>query len=132
MTSAINRAESSAGTRVRGADAADDSGQMADAWEELRRYLVGCAAQLADELHHYPSPIARCDEQLPKLLEQRRAVLGQLASMESIDAQGGGVRERCSLLRAFAGTAPLSDDADETILRAKLAGVVGRAAAAIG
>ena len=35
-------------------------------------------AELSDEIHRYPTPIARCDEQLTALLEQRAAVLAQL------------------------------------------------------
>jgi len=38
--------------------------------ELLQRRL----AELSDEVRNYPTPIARCDEQLPALLEERAAV----------------------------------------------------------
>ena len=35
-------------------------------------------AELSEEIRNYPTPIARCDEQLTALLEQRCAVLDQI------------------------------------------------------
>jgi hypothetical protein len=32
-------------------------------------------AELSDEIRHYPTPIARCDEQLAELLERRARLL---------------------------------------------------------
>lgn len=46
--------------------------------EELQRRLD----ELIDEVRRYPTPIARCDEQLPALLEQRAAVLEQLRRLD--------------------------------------------------
>jgi hypothetical protein len=36
--------------------------------------------RLSDEIRHYPTPIARCDEQLTALIEQRSLLLSQLNS----------------------------------------------------
>jgi chorismate mutase len=41
---------------------------------DLQRRL----AELSEEIRHYPTPIARCDEQLTALLEQRAAVLEEI------------------------------------------------------
>ena len=41
---------------------------------ELHRRL----AELSEEIRRYPTPIARCDEQLTALLEQRAAVLEEI------------------------------------------------------
>ena len=41
---------------------------------ELHRRL----AELSDEIRRYPTPIARCDEQLTGLIEQRAAVLEKI------------------------------------------------------
>ncbi len=38
---------------------------------------------LNDEIRNYPTPIARCDEQLAKLIEERAKVREELAQMES-------------------------------------------------
>jgi chorismate mutase len=35
-------------------------------------------AELSSEVRHYPTPIARCDEQLAALLEERTRVLEEL------------------------------------------------------
>ena len=35
-------------------------------------------AELSAEIRHYPTPIARCDEQLAGLLEERSLLLRQL------------------------------------------------------
>lgn len=42
--------------------------------ETLERRL----AELSEEIRRYPTPIARCDEQLADLLERRSRVLGEL------------------------------------------------------
>ena len=41
---------------------------------ELQRRL----AELSDEIRRYPTPIARCDEQLTALLEQRTQVIERI------------------------------------------------------
>jgi len=41
---------------------------------ELQRLL----AELSDEIRRYPTPIARCDEQLTGLLEQRAEILERI------------------------------------------------------
>lgn len=53
-----------------------------DAWRALRARLEARAAELAEEVRHYPGPIARCDDQLPALLAERTraAELARLAA----------------------------------------------------
>ena len=46
---------------------------------ELQRRI----AQLSDEIRHYPTPIARCDEQLGALIEERSLLLSRLNSSAS-------------------------------------------------
>ena len=41
------------------------------AWRDLRDHLERRARELADEVRAYPSPIARCDDQLPWLIAER-------------------------------------------------------------
>ena len=58
------------------------------AWLEKR------IAELSDEIRHYPGPIARCDEHLPALLEERAGLLSQIekqsCSAEALWANDGG------------------------------------------
>ena len=35
-------------------------------------------AELNEEIRHYPGPIARCDEHLPALLEERARLMAEL------------------------------------------------------
>jgi hypothetical protein len=46
------------------------------AWLEKR------IAQLSEEIRHYPGPIARCDEHLPALLEQRSRLIEELKTLQ--------------------------------------------------
>jgi hypothetical protein len=41
-------------------------------------YLQNRLAELNEEIRHYPGPIARCDEHLPALLEERAKLIAQL------------------------------------------------------
>jgi hypothetical protein len=58
------------------------------AWLEKR------IAELSDEIRHYPGPIARCDEHLPALLEERARLISQLektaCSPEALWTNDGG------------------------------------------
>ena len=49
---------------------------------DARRSLEQRLAELSDEIRHYPTPIARCDEQLADLLERRARVLAELREAE--------------------------------------------------
>ncbi len=42
--------------------------------EELQQRI----AELSEEIRRYPTPIARCDEHLPALLEERSRLIEQL------------------------------------------------------
>ena len=55
---------------------------ISQAWRQFRRELEGWSGELNAEVRAYPSPIARCDEQLWGLVEQRRraALAANLAS----------------------------------------------------
>jgi len=67
-----------------------DSRQRSDTklFESLRRvarsYLERRVEQLNDEVRHYPGPIARCDDQLTGLLEQRSRAVAALQRLESL------------------------------------------------
>jgi len=57
---------------------------------ELRRRLERRAAELSDEIRRYPTPIARCDEQLTDLLERRARVFELLRRLGDRPASRGG------------------------------------------
>jgi hypothetical protein len=57
---------------------------IAELWLELRRRLEARFRDLNEEIRHYPTPIARCDEQLTKLIEQRDGVRTELGRIEAV------------------------------------------------
>jgi hypothetical protein len=60
----------------------------------MSRFLEQRIAQLSDEIRRYPTPIARCDEQLTALIEQRAKLLLELekecCSPEALWTNDGG------------------------------------------
>jgi hypothetical protein len=48
----------------------------------MREAIQRRIAELSDEIRNYPTPIARCDLHLPALIEERSALVHQLALLE--------------------------------------------------
>jgi len=94
-------------------------------WAELRRYLQSCGAALTDEVRRYPGPIARCDEQLPKLLQQRSEIAGLLSAMDAAGHAADPEGARLAFLRAFLARSAITDDSDEAALRSRIAAALG-------
>ena len=93
------------------------------AWSALTAYLEQRSRELFDEVRHYPTPIARCDEQLPGLIEQRTRAIARFRQAAECDPAQPGGRER---LQAFlAATGNGIDDNAELALRAALQAVLG-------
>ncbi len=106
------------GTRSAPGDAAGLAAVPA-LWEELRAHLERRVAHLNEEISRYPTPIARCDEQLGALLEQRSALYGRLTRMDELAA---AVERIGTFLDSPA------DGADETeqALRSRLSGALSK------
>ena len=88
---------------------------------ELRDYLEGRIGLLNEEIRTYPRPIARCDEQLAKLLDQRtrlREPLQRMIEFAERDPSGGECR---AVIEAFMELPASSDDEAGEKLRAHLA-----------
>lgn len=94
-----------------------------EAWSELKTYIDRRSRELSEEVRTYPTPIARCDEQLTKLIEQRAGAFNQLKLLlEIAPARFGPVgRRRLLALEAYL-THPqaLPDDEIEIALRSRL------------
>ncbi|MBI5879810.1 MAG: hypothetical protein HZB53_19360 [Chloroflexi bacterium] len=65
--------------------------------QQIRAILERERRRIADEICHYPPPIARCDAQFNGLLEERAAVAQALYDLDAI-ARGGSAPNG---LRAF-------------------------------
>jgi chorismate mutase len=57
---------------------------------DSRQSLEQRLAELSDEIRRYPTPIARCDEQLADLLERRARVLAELKAAEERQPAASG------------------------------------------
>ena len=88
-------------------------------WEALRRHLEARSRALADEVRHYPGPIARCDVQLTKLLEQRTHAHDALSRM------GEARRPSLRVVREFVDACDASDDETGMKLIARLRAALG-------
>jgi hypothetical protein len=86
-----------------------------EAWGDLKRHLESRSRALTEEVRHYPTPIARCDEQLTKLLEQREHAVRQLRRMLEHERQPSR-----PFLRQFIDSCAPSDDEDEMTLVSRL------------
>jgi hypothetical protein len=93
------------------------------AWSELRIYLERRSQELNAEVRNYPTPIARCDEQLTRLIEQRAGAINELKLLlEAAPARPGPPgRHLLAALDAYL-LQPRSfpDDAIENALRSRL------------
>lgn len=61
----------------------------ADALQAVRALVAALeprAAELSAEVREYPGPIARCDDQLPALIERRNRVQEALAAARRLQA----------------------------------------------
>ncbi|HEX3097464.1 MAG TPA: hypothetical protein VHQ02_07075 [Usitatibacter sp.] len=57
-----------------------------EAWRSLHARLEDHARALADEVRAYPTPIARCDDQLPGLIARRTQAFAALREVEALGA----------------------------------------------
>lgn len=59
---------------------------QSEAWRELRGKVAARCKALNDEIRQYPRPIARCDEQLTRLIEQRDRMRALQERMTAVEA----------------------------------------------
>ena len=85
---------------------------------ELEAHLAQRAKRLNEEISRYPTPIARCDQHLAALLEQRAAIYGRLNRLETLPADA---RELEAFLAAPADGADETEEALRVRLRGELA-----------
>ena len=108
-------------------------GPLIAAWSELKSYLERRSRELNEEVRNYPTPIARCDEQLTKLIEQRTRAINNLKRVTDAGATPAGDADRrwLAALDAFSADPQAATDDDTEIairsrLRAALSGLRDR------
>lgn len=87
---------------------------------ELKAHLEQRLRRLNEEIRRYPTPIARCDEQLGALLEQRAALFGCLKRMDELTPGVHGPQRRIRSIQSFLDSLPDAADQLERRLRARL------------
>jgi hypothetical protein len=93
------------------------------AWSELKIYFDRRSRELSEEVRNYPTPIARCDEQLTKLIEQRSGAINELKRLlQAVPARSGPLgRRRLAALEAYLMLPhACPDDEVEIALRSRL------------
>jgi len=117
----LSLAHSSRKSTVRVPDA------VAAAWSELKVYLDRRSKKLSDEVRNYPTPIARCDEQLTRLIEQRAGAINELKLLlQAAPARSGppGRSAQAALEAYLQRPRTFPDDEVETALRSSLSAVL--------
>src|SRR5262245_26229049 len=64
---------------------------VANAWAELRAQTEGRLKGLNEEISHYPGPIARCDQHLAALIEQRTLLFARLKRIDELAVAVGEI-----------------------------------------
>jgi len=103
---------------------------IVEAWTALMGELEARKRELGEAVRAYPTPIARCDDQLPKAIAQRDAAAMLVRSAIEVDRSRAALpmaqwRERVRDFALRLGTA--DDDGDfEATLRRVLAALEAR------
>jgi len=122
----------SSGTAARAARIGADEtfGPLRKALAALEALLERRVAQAIDEVAHYPTPIARCDEQLTKLLEERSSLVVRLDATRALIAEvrneAAGFTQVREAVKAFLDAHAAPDDLQETIQVAAVAAAIQR------
>jgi hypothetical protein len=100
---------------------------MDAAWATLRAHLEMRGRELYEQVRTYPTPIARCDVQLTKLIEERDAAFRRLQRAEDLDALRVAVRydEWLAAVREFLASLNVTADAAAAIARERIVAAPG-------
>jgi hypothetical protein len=98
------------------------------AWAALRASLEARCRELHDEVRSYPTPIARCDEQLTRVIEERDAAFRQLRRATELEDLRSTVARTpwVAELREFTSQAPATEDPALAEARTRLVAALAR------
>jgi hypothetical protein len=100
------------------------------AWIALRARLEARCRELNEEVRSYPTPIARCDEQLTKAIEDRDAAFRRLRGAHDLDETRAVLAHDAWLarLREFLVALDVAEDYAASAARGRLLALVGHSA----
>jgi hypothetical protein len=84
---------------------------MRQAWAALAEHLEARKRELVEAVRSYPTPIARCDEQLPEAIARRDAAARDLAQALEIDVAALSEAQWRERARALAARFAAAEDA---------------------
>ena len=109
----------------------DDAHALHNALDAMEALLARRVAALMDEVARYPTPIARCDEQLTRLIEQRSQAIGRLRALRDVAAAlDTPARDWLARVNRWLEDCASPEDADEAASIARLRSAASAAAAA--
>jgi DNA repair ATPase RecN len=79
------------------------------AWNEIRTELENEKAQIYEQIGHYPSPIAGCDQQFNHLLEQQRQIVRELARLNEAENERLTAADPIKAIEDFIRSSPYID-----------------------
>ena len=92
----------------------------------LRSLLAERIERVNQEVRNYPQPIAHCDDQLNKLLEQRARLAGHLDRMNALADGDLSRADRVALVEALLTSPSGLDDETEEQFRSRLRAALPR------
>ena len=85
-------------------------------WQDIVSCLEERDKQLWEEIKHYPTPIAGCDQQFNYLLEQQNAILRDLGQARSAYSDVANHEDAVETITRFITSSCLEKDAQELLL----------------
>jgi hypothetical protein len=95
-------------------EAAEQGGRPDDAWVTIERRLIERRRAIARQIRTYPPPIAGCDQQFNKLLEDREAMSREIERLAQLRAGPG---DAAIALDTFVASSKWLDGADMQAIR---------------
>ena len=94
--------------------------------EEIRRHLVDRINATNEEIRDYPTPIARCDEQLTQLIEQRTGIFRELRRLDAAADKSLVGSDYAALIEECIGSPAFANEEAAQAIRTRLAAALSR------
>ncbi len=89
-------------------------------WNKIRTELAHEKARIYEQIGHYPSPIAGCDQQFNHLLEQQRQIVRELARLNEAENESLTAADPIKVIADFVRSSPYIDTVTEQTIKGDL------------